>query len=71
MRESRDIGILLLILKGDRPARPTHPTFTEHLWGLIQRCWAHDPGLRPEASEVLRILLTPASVFRSLSIHMD
>ncbi|KAF9643033.1 kinase-like protein [Thelephora ganbajun] len=53
---------LFAIMKGERPPRPTHPTFTENLWTLMQRCWSHDPRLRPEASEILDVLLTPASV---------
>ena len=55
---------MLAIIQGRRPERPTHPTFTENLWSLMQRCWDHDPQLRPEVSEALQILLTP-SVSRS------
>ena len=40
------------VLRGDRPPRPGHPSFTDGLWALIQRCWAHDPHLRPEIPEV-------------------
>ena len=40
------------VLRGDRPSRPKHPSFTDGLWALIQRCWNHDPGLRPEIVEV-------------------
>ena len=42
--------------------RPVHPTFTDNLWMLMQRCWDQDPHLRPEVSEILQVLLTP-SVF--------
>jgi len=48
-------------LSGVRTLRPTHSTFTENLWMLTQRCWNHDPHLRPEVSEVLQVLLTPPS----------
>jgi hypothetical protein len=48
---------MLAITQGKRPPRPTHPTFTENLWTLMQRCWDQDPHLRPEVSEVLRVLL--------------
>ncbi|KAF9645728.1 kinase-like protein [Thelephora ganbajun] len=51
---------LSAIMQGERPTRPTHPTFTENLGTLMQRCWDHDPHLRPTASEVLEVLLTPA-----------
>ncbi|KAF9649285.1 kinase-like protein [Thelephora ganbajun] len=51
--------VIATIIQGKRPPRPTCPTFTDNLWTLMQRCWDHDPLLRPEASEVLEILVTP------------
>ncbi|KAF9645418.1 kinase-like protein, partial [Thelephora ganbajun] len=51
---------MLSITQGKRPSRPTHPTFTENLWKLMQCCWDHDPHSRPEVSEALQILLTPS-----------
>ena len=54
---------MLAVMRGRRPPRPTHPVFTEKLWTLMQRCWDQDPRLRPEASEVLRVLLA-SLVFR-------
>ena len=51
---------MVVITQGGRPQRPTHPTFTENLWTLMQRCWDHDPHSRPEVSEVLQALLTPS-----------
>ena len=48
---------MLAIMQGRRPQRPTHPTLTENLWTLVQRCWDNDPHLRPEISEALRVLL--------------
>ena len=50
---------MLAITQGRRPQRPTHPTFTENLWTLMQRCWDHNPHLRPEVSEALQVFLTP------------
>ena len=46
------------VMQGQRPERPTHPSFTGDLWSLTQRCWDHDPGLRPEVSKALQTLLT-------------
>ena len=60
-----DAQVICAIMQRRRPARPTHPTFTDNLWMLMQRCWNHDPRLRPDVSEALRVLLTP-SVSRSL-----
>jgi hypothetical protein len=50
----------LAIMRGERPPRPTHPALTYELWALMQRCWDHDPHLRPEVAEILQILLTPS-----------
>ena len=47
---------MLAVMEGRRPSRPSHPTFTDELWVLTQRCWSEDPRLRPEASEVSSIL---------------
>jgi len=47
---------LLSILEGRRPPRPTHPTFTDGLWELTQRCWRQEAHLRPRVSEVLQDL---------------
>jgi len=46
----------LAIMAGERPPRPTHSQFTNQLWTLMQRCWNQDPLLRPEASEVFKVL---------------
>lgn len=54
----QSVTAVLTIMQGGRPSRPTHPIFTDGLWTLTQRCWNHLSHLRPEASEVLRILLT-------------
>lgn len=54
------LGAVVVMAQGERPPRPTHPILTERIWSLIQRCWQHDPDLRPEVTEVLQILLTPS-----------
>ena len=46
----------LAIMNGHRPPRPTHPTLTDQLWTLTQRCWDQKPHLRPEISKVLKLL---------------
>ena len=46
---------MLAIVQGDRPSRPTYPTFTEDVWALVQRCWDQEPRLRPEVQEALEI----------------
>ena len=53
------VTAMLAIMNGKRPPRPTHPTFTEDLWTLMQRCWHQDPTSRPQISEVVQILTLP------------
>jgi serine/threonine protein kinase len=47
---------VLSILRGNRPERPEHATFTEDLWLLMERCWSGSHDSRPPASEVLGTL---------------
>jgi len=47
---------MLAIVGGERPPRPTHPTFTNGSWILTQRCWNQEAHLRPQVSEVLQVL---------------
>jgi len=47
---------VLAIMSGRRPSRPTRSDFTDELWTLMQHCWNQDPHLRPEVSEVLKVL---------------
>lgn len=54
--DSPGTAAVVRIMHAERPPRPTHPTLTEDLWMLMQRCWNHDPKLRPSASEVLRAI---------------
>lgn len=46
--------ILVTWFQGLRPPIPkhTHPKLVE----LLERCWQHDPGLRPDFSEIIDIL---------------
>ena len=48
---------VLATANGERPPRPAYPTFTDGLWALTKRCWDQEAHIRPQASEVLRILL--------------
>ena len=47
---------VLAIMNGTRPPRPIHSDFTDELWSLMRHCWDQDPHLRPEVSEVLKVL---------------
>ena len=71
---SSPVVAMFAIQQGNRPPRPAHPTFTEELWTLMQRCWDHDPCLRPRVSDVLQSLLNlsvPHSFRRSYTRQSD
>ena len=45
--------VVLAITTGDRPKRPTHPSFTDRLWKLVQQCWREEPRDRPRIDQVI------------------
>ncbi|KAF9644348.1 kinase-like protein [Thelephora ganbajun] len=47
---------IMAILERKRPPRLAHSAFTDKLWVLTECCWDQEPHLRPEATEVLRVL---------------
>jgi hypothetical protein len=56
-----DVAILLNVLQGRRPRRPTSDdcggqVFPESLWELVQRCWAQAPESRPTMNGVVNDL---------------
>ena len=71
-RDSSTHAAIFAILQGERPSRPTHPSFTEDLWTLTQHCWDQDPHSRPEVSEVVEVLrgssVSPQSQRPSVSL---
>ena len=48
----------LAIMRGNRPLRPTYPTFTDGLWKIMECCWDQDPCSRPTISDVVLQVLT-------------
>ena len=48
--------IAMAVWDGKRPSRPAHPSCTDGLWALIQRCWVQEPLSRPEIHEVSQTL---------------
>ena len=44
---------VLATVSGERPLRPIHPTFTDALWTMTQRCWDQEPRRRPQVLQIL------------------
>ena len=49
-------AVMVAIISGNRPTRPTHSTFTGTLWELMNQCWDQDKHGRPRMLEVLLAL---------------
>jgi len=45
--------VVVDVLSGVRPGRPTDPRLTDDLWDLTRCCWNNDPRRRPEISGVV------------------
>jgi len=62
------VEVVMRIVGGERPGRPNHPKFIDHLWELTQRCWnvAQD---RPKMEEVLKELSAFFCVETELFTH--
>jgi len=50
--------VVVDVLSGNRPDRPTDPGLNDDLWDLTVYCWDHDPRRRPDISEVVQHLRT-------------
>ncbi|KAJ3475528.1 hypothetical protein NLI96_g11783 [Meripilus lineatus] len=50
--------IMSLVLKGDRPLRPSPRDHGIHdeLWALVEKCWNQQPSKRPDADEIIKKL---------------
>ncbi|KAF7351294.1 Protein kinase domain-containing protein [Mycena sanguinolenta] len=56
----RDGTVIMKVVEGLRPSRPTTIPFNDSLWLLLQDCWKTEPRDRPSASQIVRRLLGPA-----------
>ncbi|KAL0058989.1 hypothetical protein AAF712_014304 [Marasmius tenuissimus] len=53
----RKLSVILAVVSRSRPKRPRDSGWcTDELWDLVERCWAHEPHMRPKADDVLREL---------------
>ncbi|KAK7013618.1 hypothetical protein VNI00_019471 [Paramarasmius palmivorus] len=47
-----DYQVILEVLKGTRPPKPTFSWFLGNVWDLVESCWHSDSGKRPCAVEI-------------------
>lgn len=52
----RELRLLRLIHRGERPIRDRYNSITDHHWNIIVRCWDSNPNARPTISEVYTYL---------------
>ncbi|KAI3615824.1 protein kinase, partial [Moniliophthora roreri] len=69
-----DIQIMIDVLKGARPKRPSIASCPDWLWDLVEACWAEDVSTRPAAREVVsrlsRIKLPEPFVQEAIPTHV-
>jgi hypothetical protein len=68
--DKREIAVMLLAARGDRPVRPedcipTNSQYSDQLWTLLLECWSYTGTERPTAAQVLETVckqLLPSSL---------
>jgi hypothetical protein len=52
----RDCVVMRKVISGERPKRPEEAWFTNDVWEMLERCWAHKPKHRQRPEVVLQRL---------------
>ncbi|KAK7037376.1 Rho guanine nucleotide exchange factor [Paramarasmius palmivorus] len=50
---SKEAAVLLAVIQGKRPVRPSNIMISDALWALINDCWNTEPTSRPTAENLL------------------
>jgi len=53
----KELEVVSMVIGGEHPRRPKGDEgklFTDEIWEVLQLCWKHQPGDRPNAKTVLR-----------------
>jgi serine/threonine protein kinase len=56
--------IIDAVLKGGRPERKGYPSIPDHIWRMLERCWALDPTQRPSAKTLSEFFAQVCSASR-------
>ncbi|KAF9789479.1 kinase-like domain-containing protein [Thelephora terrestris] len=56
-KEAKSSEVVMRIIDGERPGRPSHPNFTAALWELTQKCWSRAAEERPKMEDVVGDLI--------------
>ncbi|ESK96338.1 hypothetical protein Moror_7124 [Moniliophthora roreri MCA 2997] len=51
-----DAAVMLRVITGQRPPRPSDVWCPDMVWDLVERCWSHNPSERPRAVEIEQYL---------------
>ena len=68
----RDVHVMWLVSRGERPRRLDEPPLSEWAWKLIQSCWIQEASKRPEMKDVVeRMTAARANEARNLNLDSD
>ncbi|KAK1227026.1 Rho guanine nucleotide exchange factor [Marasmius sp. AFHP31] len=60
---SQDAAVVLQVILGSRPKRPTNaPELTDAMWAIMKSCWNAEPNARPSAEKIVAQLRTDTKV---------
>lgn len=68
--KKNDSGVILALLRGDRPELPPYIKDHDMLLHVIHECWKQEPSDRPSGKEVCN-MLNPVSSFCRMTIDPD
>ena len=53
---TNDTTVILQVMKGMRPARPSKRLMSDELWGIVEWCWSQQYSDRPSMCVVVEIM---------------
>ncbi|KAF8158808.1 kinase-like domain-containing protein, partial [Mycena galopus ATCC 62051] len=62
-----DAPVMLQVIDGVRPGRPAGDLIPDHIWNIMQQCWAHDFAERPSILGIVLELHSTSGLRDSIS----